>query len=639
MLSHQWLPLVKLYCIAQGTYKLNLIELQNFKKFNSIKVDVNEEGLTLISGVNNSGKTSILHALAVWEYAKILLINYRSQESLLDDYDVERNGLGVAPETFSPISIPSLRYLWKDQKTNGSYQLRIKVGWKSAGDKNLFLELAYTLNGNNFAIKKINSNLSKDDKIPTIAYLPPFGGMNEKESWLSVADRRKLIGKGQAGAVIRNLLFDLHQAHEHTISEKINELFPQKKRLTQTDHQVINNIKTEWRQLKEILSDVFHVNLFVHPFDSQFHNFISVDVLDLIKKTDSSEKERNLYSKRDLMVEGSGFLQWLSVFALALDKNNDILLLDEPDAHLHSSLQSLLMEKLEKICKENNKQILMVSHSSELIKLIDYNKVLHVDTSKAQYLKSNEEKVLVLEGLGSKYFPLLDSIIEHKKILLVENASDARILKTLCTKLGKSWPKNIVEWVTNKKHKERKTLIIELNQKIFQETGKHITAYSLRDLDDDNYNMTNSKLHDNGKNVQKDDSGQHVIMIYRTLRRREIENYLIIPSAISRYITANCRKPEITKDVNAVNNYLATQHGLIVPDSYKQSDKSSNTDCLFIKDVKPVLNGINAHFQVAFDKEIYINHINKDEVCDDIITIIDEIIMMCENDDFVVSEP
>ncbi|MBF4371207.1 hypothetical protein EAY04_24780, partial [Vibrio anguillarum] len=240
------------------------------------------------------------------------------------------------------------------------------------------------------------------------------------------------------------------------------------------------------------------------------------------------------------MVEGSGFLQWLSVFALALDKNNDVLLLDEPDAHLHSSLQSLLMEKLEKICNEYNKQVLMVSHSSELIKLIDYSKVLHVENSKAGYLKNNEEKVLVLEGLGSKYFPLLDSMIEHKKVLLIENASDARVLKSLCKKLEKEWPVNIVEWITNKKHKERKTLIIELNQKITQETGCHITAYSLRDLDDDNYAKTNSSLHNNGQDVQKDDSGQHVIMLYRTLRRREIENYLIIPEAISRYITSNC---------------------------------------------------------------------------------------------------
>lgn len=559
---------------------MNLIELRNFKKFEDINIDLNENGLTLISGVNNSGKTSLLHALAVWEYAKILLVNYRGQDSLLEEYEAEK-GLGIAPESFSPISIPSLRYLWKDQKTNGSYQLKIKVGWKGSGNKNLFLELAYTLNGNNFAIKKSDSNLSASDKIPTIAYLPPFGGMNENENWLSLADRRKLIGKGQAGSVIRNLLLDLHNAHESTIEAKRRELFPHRKRLTQADQEILKSVVTEWRQLKEILAEVFHVNLYVHDFDSHFHNFITVDVIDLVKNSNTQEKERVNSSKRDLMIEGSGFLQWLSVFALALDKSNDILLLDEPDAHLHSSLQSLLLEKLEKICEINNKQILMVSHSSELIKLIDYQKVLHVENSTAKYLKNNEQKVLVLEGLGSKYFPLLDSMINHKKVLLIENASDARILKSLSEKLGMAWPENIVDWVTNKTHKERKTLIIELNQKIAQETGSHITAYSLRDLDDNNYNTTNSSLHDNGRDVQKDDSGQHVIMLYRTLRRREIENYLIIPEAISRYISSKCRNPDIVKDVDAVRSYLAGEHGLVVPVTYKLSDRASNTEALF----------------------------------------------------------
>lgn len=611
---------------------LNLIELRNFKKFGEINVDLHEKEVTLISGVNNSGKTSLLHALAVWEYAKILLINYRGKESLFEDYNVEKKGLGIPTESFSPISIPSLKYLWKDQKTNGSYSLKIKVGWKGSGNRNLFLEISYTLNGNNFAIKKSDSNLIESDMIPTIAYLPPFGGMSENESWLSKADRRKLIGKGQAGSVIRNLLLDLHESHEKFIDDRKNELFPNKKRLTQTDQNILREFDTEWRQLKIILSDVFHVNLYVHDFDSLFHNFISIDVLDLIKNSNTQEKERNISSKRDLMVEGSGFLQWLSVFALALDENNDILLLDEPDAHLHSSLQSLLLEKLEKICKENNKQVLMVSHSSDLIKLIDYSKVLHVESSKAAYLKNNEQKVLVLEGLGSKYFPLLDSMIEHKKVLLVENASDTRILKALCENSGKIWPDNLVEWVTNKQHKERKTLIMELNQKIFQETGSSITSYSLRDLDDNNYSTTNKQLFDNGNNQQKDDSGQHVIMRYRTLRRREIENYLVIPEAISRYIISNCRDNTVPKDVISVKNYLIDKHGLVVPDTFKLSDRTSNTEALFIKDVKSVFTGINPYFKVSFSKEEYINFINSDEICDDLTTIIDEIIEMCKID-------
>lgn len=155
-------------------------------------------------------------------------------------------------------------------------------------------------------------------------------------------------------------------------------------------------------------------------------------------------------------------------------------------------------------------------------------------------------------------------------------------------------------------------------------------AYSLRDLDDDNYNTTNIQLFDNGKNEQKDDSGEHVIMKYRTLRRREIENYLIVPEAISRYIVSNCRNTDIPKDVNAVSDYLIREHGLVVPETFKLSDRTSSTEGLFVKDVKPVLTGINSYFRVSFNREKYINSINSDEICDDLVTIIDEIIKMCE---------
>lgn len=52
------------------------------------------------------------------------------------------------------------------------------------------------------------------------------------------------------------------------------------------------------------------------------------------------------YNPRDLMVEGNGFLQWLTVLAIAFDPTTTTLLLDEPDVHLHSTLQQELLTEL-----------------------------------------------------------------------------------------------------------------------------------------------------------------------------------------------------------------------------------------------------------------------------------------------------
>ena len=55
---------------------------------------------------------------------------------------------------------------------------------------------------------------------------------------------------------------------------------------------------------------------------------------------------KSKYSPRDIITQGSGYLQWLSIFCILYTSDIDVLLLDEPDAHLHASLQSELLSKL-----------------------------------------------------------------------------------------------------------------------------------------------------------------------------------------------------------------------------------------------------------------------------------------------------
>lgn len=51
------------------------------------------------------------------------------------------------------------------------------------------------------------------------------------------------------------------------------------------------------------------------------------------------------------------------MFALATDPGIDVLLLDEPDAHLHSSLQEQLLDSLRSMDVEISKQVLIATHS------------------------------------------------------------------------------------------------------------------------------------------------------------------------------------------------------------------------------------------------------------------------------------
>ena len=45
------------------------ITLTNFKKYKDKTINL-KDGVTLLVGGNNEGKSTILHALAVWEFCK-----------------------------------------------------------------------------------------------------------------------------------------------------------------------------------------------------------------------------------------------------------------------------------------------------------------------------------------------------------------------------------------------------------------------------------------------------------------------------------------------------------------------------------------------------------------------------------------
>ncbi len=112
-----------------------------------------------------------------------------------------------------------------------------------------------------------------------------------------------------------------------------------------------------WELLQQTLREVFQTELVVEPFRDEYHSYITVNIAKgQINERGKFVRQRN-FNKRDLMVEGSGFLQWLSVYTLALNPDVDVLLLDEPDAHLHCSLQEDLVARLEDLASRTNKQM------------------------------------------------------------------------------------------------------------------------------------------------------------------------------------------------------------------------------------------------------------------------------------------
>lgn len=505
-------------------------------------------GVSLLGGGNNSGKSTILHGLAIWEFCRTAIEMERGTDMFLSDWAGQ--GIGLGDDEFSPINVPSLKHLWTNLKTQkdgepDGYTLKIGSEWMR-GDAGRRLEFGLSLANDRLFVKPTLSDLAADDRIPRLAYLPPFAGMTDREARTTGAIRRRRIGEGVAGAVLRNILLDMQQRNvaerARLRGERAKIADPDLARLRATD---------PWELLQQNLRTTFRAELLVAPFREEYHSYIQVEV---VKGTvDGYKLKRHAgYKNRDLMVEGSGFLQWLSVFALATDPDLDVLLLDEPDAHLHSSLQEQLLDSLRDVAAVTGKQILIATHSAEILRNAEASDILHIRSGGqgGRYLVEESQKVGLLAGLGSDYAPRIDRAKRTKRVFFVEGRTDLQILKAFAERLGIDWPPVWVEWTTARGHKERKQIYTALKEEI-----PDLVVVSLRDRDDEPAETV-------GANLVDGDAGAGDFHP-RRWRRRYIESYLIWPPAIA--ATTGLA-------VDDVKQQLSDRHAIAVGSTFTDSD-------------------------------------------------------------------
>lgn len=592
------------------------VQLSRFKQFKQSEIEL-RDNLSLVVGGNNSGKSSILQALGTWQFCKTILEIEKGRRAWISNVGIQGVGMGIVD--FTPMNVPSLAHLWTNLKTQkideeDGYTLKIKVTWITPKGIEKFLEIGMSLANDRLFIKNTDTNLVLEDvqdedgfpidkNMLNVAYLPPFAGVTDRESRLTPAMRGRLIGQGLSGGVIRNALFDLHE---------VNRLERSKLRLGRTkikdsDLKILRETDP-WEILQRTMQEIFGTELKIIPFNERYHSYLRIECAKgkFIQDEGRFEKFTN-FSPRDLMVEGSGFLQWLSVYALVLSPELDVILLDEPDAHLHPSLQQQLVSQLEKISKATNKQILLATHSTELIRSYDYEKILSLKDRKGKYLGGNDAKISVLAGIGAAHTPTLHALIQHKRLLIVEGVSDERFLRTLAKKANIEWPKNLVVWVWTGKHSERYQLYTQLRRDI-----PDLQAISIRDRDDEADASVGSDLVDKIFNPQPG-------FLALKWRRRHIENYLFCLKAIAR-----CAK---TEEKEIISFFI--EHALAIPENMISSDVP-----IVMRDArgKEIMNdgAISIRKRFSITRDDIADELCAHEIADDIYTFLNSITTLCK---------
>lgn len=603
------------------------VRLQHFKRYRDETFTFRPNGITLLAGGNNSGKSTVLQGLAVWEFCRSLIEATKGRWAL--NAGVRRDPVGVSAEEFSPIALPSLAHLWTNLDSNESiegaaqdwsFTLRISVKWDVEAPAiegqprgpavEHELQIGLKLRHDRVYVKQTHSTLQDITPIPRFAYLPPFAGIQTREERMSTAAQKRLIGRGLAGAALRNVLHDLHRRSETEFAN----LTQNRNRVPVAERQQFYR-RDPWSQLSDVLQRVFKAGLTVQPFNELLQTALHVDLFRGDFQAGEFQRHAN-FNSRDIMVEGSGFLQWLSVYALAVSPEINVLLLDEPDAHLHPTLQTHLLERLKALAAENTKQALLATHSTEILRQVDHRIIYEVGNRRSGYLTQSEQRVGLFSGLGSDYAPRLDQLRQFKRVVFVEGTFEEPILRAFAERTGQPLDCNVVFWIYNGEHSQRRILFTQLRSEI-----PNLQGLSIRDRDSLELAQVNANLTEHNF---PDQNG----LRFRTWRRRQLDNYLLLPAAIARSV--NRPEAEITQ-------FLAEQWGLAVganptasncsPGLLDARGKEIMTEGLPARNNEPAKPSIESTFGCA--RHSVAASFEPGEVPEDIRNLLAEIHQMC----------
>lgn len=164
--------------------------LKNFKRIKEETFDFNQ--FDLIVGANNSGKSTALQAMAIWQYC-------------VDQFNLSKRkgsrGIQVVLPNFTALPLPEFNLLWTDRtdreylenptkkgaKTQNYIYIEIDLYWKDNQNKehNFCVQMRYQSPQAVFAIPKGDwKNFAEKialSSFPKIVYVPPFSGLEPHE--------------------------------------------------------------------------------------------------------------------------------------------------------------------------------------------------------------------------------------------------------------------------------------------------------------------------------------------------------------------------------------------------------------------------------------------------------------------------
>lgn len=389
------------------------VEVSHFKRFGKDEtIDLSGE-VILLAGPNNSGKSTVLQAIAAWNLALQRWLAERGKRQ-------SKRRISLTADEFTALPLREMNLLWENRRTAVARKTeKGKVTSEArpivitlTGDGphlepwQLAIEFMYASQKLIYARPiDLQDPSAKSPAIPlgaerlNIAHIPPFSGLETEEPFRDVGIQNRLIGQGRPGEIVRNLLWTLW---------------------SQSD-------KSAWHALVQDVRHLFQYEL-LPPVYGPAQPFIVCEYR-------PSSKGGRRAPKLDIANAGSGFHQVLLLLAFFYTKPATTLLLDEPDAHLHFILQREVFAHLKAVAAERACQLIVATHAEALLDDTEPTAILSFFRAPHRLQTSRQVRDLrdALHRLSSTDLLQADHV---GAVLYVEDEPDARLLGEWANRLG-----------------------------------------------------------------------------------------------------------------------------------------------------------------------------------------------------------
>ena len=463
------------------------VTVRHFKRFEEEVFDLAES--VVLAGPNNSGKSTLLQAIYTWKFALD-----RWVEHAAENRNDLRTGAPVQRSEFLPVPLREMNLLWErrlvaSEPTGEPRPIEILVEADGAGGAwTCGVEIHYANTEMIYVRPSGAADLDGDALIAfppqaardlEVTHLPALFGIARDEPRHERGMQDLLASSGRPGDILRNLLFEVSREED------------------------------QWRRLTERVHDLFGIEL--HP--PKFHSarpYLLCEYSELGRET----------KRLDLAGAGSGALQAILLFAFLHARRGAVLLLDEPDAHQHVMLQRQVYQGVREVASRRDGQVVAATHSEVILNTTEPSEILGFFGSGPRTLATSRDRTRLVEALRELEVSDLLRARERGAILYVEDESDEDILR---------------EWARILEHPAREFFALpnirRLRGRLPKRARRHFSL-----LRTEFPELPGVCLLDRNDHDARDEGGDQAGLQILQWKRYEIENYLLHPDAIRRFV-------------------------------------------------------------------------------------------------------